>query len=514
MLNHRSFLPLFTLLSLAACATAPQRERAVTPEGIAAHVAELASDAYEGRAPGTAGEEKTLAYIEAAYRRIGLQSISGDGYRLAVPLLKSEAAGGTITAGSLSMASGRTIAIRAPSAEVSRIAKGDVVFAGYGVSLPEQGRDDFAGVDFNGRIAMVLAGLPEGTTEPSEALRRQGARAAKLANAARAGAAGVILLYDLPSEDEVWRGALAATARTEMQIEGQAAAPSILHAVAGREAGTALARALGTDLAALGTRAAAPGFKPEVLASATLTAESRLTRFISYNLAGVVRGSKHPADYIVYIAHWDHLGRCGTGADTICNGAIDNASGVGGLIELAEAFANGKRPERSVLFLAATAEESGLLGGRHFAASGPIDADRMVAAFGLDTIAANGLSEELVILGQGLTSLDGLLAGAARAQGRRIVAMPDAQSFYTRSDHFAFAEAGVPAVIATGVFTGSGFGEYMGKHYHQPSDEASLPIDYRGAAADVNLLLAVGQGLANSGEWPTWTKSSPYQRQP
>lgn len=167
-----------------------------------------------------------------------------------------------------------------------------------------------------------------------------------------------------------------------------------------------------------------------------------------------------------------------------------------------------------MLFLATTAEESGLLGGKHFAVSGPIDPGRMVAAFGLDTIAANGPSEDVIVLGQGLTTLDARLADAAKAQGRRIKVMPDVQSFYARSDHFAFAEVGVPAVIATGIFSGSGFGDYMSNHYHQPSDAVTLPIDYRGAADDVNLLLAVGQGLANSREWPTWTKSSPYQRRP
>ncbi|WBX83939.1 M28 family peptidase [Sphingosinicella microcystinivorans] len=515
MSKSRFSVPLLALLSLAACATGARAGPAVTPEGIAAHVTELASDAYEGREPGTAGEAKTLAYIEAAYGRIGLQPVSGDGYRLPVPLLKSEAAGGRISVGSVTLEGGETVAIRAPVAEARRAVMGDIVFAGYGISLPEQGRDDFAGIDLTGRIALVFAGLPDGTAEPSEALRRQAARAAKLANAARAGAAGVVIVYDLPPEDDVWRGAHAHAARTVLQIEGQAAGQAeVLYAVVGREAGTALARGLGADLPALKAEAAAAGFRPRLLGPGALSAENRLERFVSYNLAGALPGRKHPDEYIVYIAHWDHLGHCGTGADTICNGAVDNASGVGGLIELAEAFAKGKRPDRSVLFLATTAEESGLLGGKHFAASGPVDADRMVAAFGLDTIAANGPSDDVVVLGQGLTSLDARLAAAAKAQGRRIVAMPDAQGFYARSDHFAFAEVGVPAVIATGIFAGSGFGDYMGSHYHQPSDEVSLAIDYRGAAADMNLLLAVGQGLANSREWPAWTKLSPYQRRP
>lgn len=514
MLKSRFFLPLFALLSAAACATAPRSDPVVTPKGIAAHVTELASDAYEGREPGMAGEAKTLAYIEAAYRRIGLRPASGETYRLPVPLLKSEVGAGRIAAGSVTIESGETATIRAPMTEKGAAAKGDIVFAGYGVVLPEEGRDDFGGLDLGGKIALVFAGLPNGSEEPSEAMRRQSLRTVKLENAARAGAAGAILIYDLaPGEDE-WRRVRAFAGRAEVQIDAGTPVKTTLYALVGREAGSALARGLGVDLAMLKSEAAGAGFKPRTLGSGALSAENRLTRFTSYNLAGVLPGRRRPNEYVVYLAHWDHLGHCGTGVDTICNGAVDNASGVGGLIELAEAFAKGRRPERSVLFLATTAEESGLLGGKHFAASGPIDAGRMVAAFGLDTIAANGPSDDVIVLGQGLTSLDARLADTAKAQGRRIIAMPDVQSFYARSDHFAFAEVGVPAVIATGIFTGSGFGDYMGNHYHQPTDAVTLPIDYRGAAADMNLLLGVGQGLANSREWPTWTKSSPYQRRP
>jgi hypothetical protein len=510
----RFLFPMPALLLLAACATGARDVPVVTPEGIAAHVTELASDAYEGRAPGTAGEVKTLAYIETAFRGAGLQPVSKRSYRSPVPLLKSEATAGSIAVGSVIVENGETAVVRAPVTQASAAAKGDIVFAGYGIVLPELGRDDFGGLDFKGKIALVFAGLPDGTVEPSEAMRLQSARAAKLENAVRSGAAGAILVYDAPSEDETWRRARIVAGRAEMQVDAPTLAQNPLYALVGREAGSALARGLGTDLAALKAEAAAMNFKPRTLGSGALSAENRVTRFTSYNLAGVLRGRKHPNEYIVYLAHWDHLGHCGTGADTICNGAVDNASGVGGLIELAEAFAKGRRPERSVLFLATTAEESGLLGGKHFAASGPIDAAHMVAAFGLDTIAANGPSEDVIVLGQGLTSLDARLADTAKVQGRRIMAMPDVQSFYARSDHFAFAEVGVPAVIATGVFAGKAFGDYMGNHYHQPTDAVTLPIDYRGAAADMNLLLGVGQGLANSREWPTWTKSSPYQRRP
>lgn len=503
-------------LLLAGCAGTPQsRSAPIAPARIAAHVNELASDAYEGRAPGTEGETKTVAYIEAAYRDAGLVPISGDDYRVPVPLVKSEVEAGSISVGDVTVAGGDGAVMRPPMGEQSQSVAAEIVFAGYGISAAEHGRDDFAGLDLRGRIALVFAGLPAGDALP-EPVRVQATRTTKIANALRAGAAGLIIVYDVGADDESWRAARGFVGREVIRIDGQAPDMNeMLLAVVGREDAQRLTAGLGTDLAALRGEAAAAGFKARALGAGRMEARNRLTRFSSDNVAGVLRGRKRPDEYVVYLAHWDHLGHCGKDADTICNGAVDNASGVGGLIELASTFAHGRRPARSVLFLATTAEESGLLGGRHFAASGPIPAKAMVAAFGLDTIAANGPTKDVIVLGQGLSTLDDWVADAARAQGRQIAPMPDVQSFYARSDHFGFAEAGVPAVIATGVFaSGGSFGDYMAKHYHKPSDAPSLPIDYSGAAADMDLLLAAGSALASSTNWPTWSKSSPHQRQP
>ncbi len=186
---------------------------------------------------------------------------------------------------------------------------------------------------------------------------------------------------------------------------------------------------------------------------------------------------------------------------------------MGGLIELARAFAKGPKLKRSVLFLSTTFEEHGLLGVRYFLSDGPIKPAAMVAAFGLDTIAANGPSKQVTILGRGLTSLDKRVADAADEQGRRIAASPGAQGFYTRSDQYAFALAGVPAVAVTGIFeSGGGFQDYMLRRYHRPSDETDAGIDYRGAVQDMELLLEVRRELANAERVPAWAKSSPYQR--
>ncbi len=512
--GFRVSLSVFALV-LAAGAAAQPLPAAITGDAIAAHVEILASDAFEGREPGTAGETKTVAYIEAAYRGIGLTPVSGDSYRLPVPLLRSEALSGEIAVGALRLEDGPGMTARPRLADESGDAAGEVVFVGYGIHAPKQDRDDFAGAELHGRIALVLAGEPPGQTL-HDAARAQATRPAKRATALRAGAAAVIVLYDLGPDDPVWTATRETVSRTALRLDGSAAGSGdILSAVVGGDTARRLAAALGADLAALKAEASADGFRPRVLGQGRIAAANRLVRFSSDNVAGLLRGSERPDDYIVYLAHWDHLGHCGTGADTICNGAVDNASGVGGIIELARAFASGPRPKRSVLFLATTAEESGLIGARHFASAGPIPAARMVAAFGLDTIAASGPARDVIILGQGLSTLDTVIARAARRSGRKVVSMREPQGFYARSDHFGFAETGVPAVIATGMFAAGGsFDRYMSERYHKPSDEASAAIDYRGAADDANLLLDVGRTLANGRSWPRWQKSSPYQRRP
>lgn len=503
-------IPLLLLVAAARAVPAP----VITPENIAAHVNVLASDAFEGRAPGTAGEEKTVAYITDAFRAAGLAPLDGGDWRMPVPLVTAVAASGEIRSGGTLLANGDASLVRAAPTETRADLTGEAVFVGFGISAAAEGRDDFARINLAGKIAVLLDGLPIGMDGAEPAIAEQRGRAAKVRNAERAGAAAVVVIYDAATTDAAWQAVHDAFAREQTRLDdGRQTTGATLTAVMDCSAGQSLATALNTDLAALKAEANLPEFLPKSLGTLTLSAQNRLRRFTSSNVAGVLRGVRYPDEYVAYIAHWDHLGHCASGADTICNGAIDNASGVGGLIELAKAFEHGKRPQRSILLLASTAEERGLLGGRYFAASGPIAPTRFVAAFGLDTIAANGPTSDVIILGQGYSSLDDWIARAAKAQGRKIVDMPAVQGFFRRSDHFAFAEVGVPTVIATGVFAeGGGTEAYLHDRYHKPSDESSAAIDYRGAAQDVELLLAAGRAIANSRKWPAWGKSSPYQR--
>lgn len=218
------------------------------------------------------------------------------------------------------------------------------------------------------------------------------------------------------------------------------------------------------------------------------------------NIGGIVRGTAHADEYVLFVAHHDHIGMCEADrkGDAICNGAVDNASGVAALVELGRVFA-ADPPERSVILLATGAEEAGLLGARHFVAHSPVPLERIAAAFSLDSVAARGYTRDTVIVGSGRTTLDDLIARAAARQGRRVVKSRSAQNFFELSDHFAFAEAGVPALVVTGLFAPGqqNFlrGVYRRDRYHQPGDNPGAGIDYSGAAADAALLFAIAHEI-------------------
>lgn len=238
-----------------------------------------------------------------------------------------------------------------------------------------------------------------------------------------------------------------------------------------------------------------------------LTADVKSGSAETANVGGVIRGTERPGEYIVYVAHHDHLGRCGADAsgDDICNGAVDNASGVAALIELGRMFA-ADPPGRSVILLASAAEENGLIGARHFIAHPPVPLGSIYAAFGLDTVAARGFSEDVVIVGEGRTSLDPLIEAAARGQGREVARFEDEERVFERSDHFAFAEAGIAGLTVPGAFAPGEdsfqTGAYRRERYHKPADEPGSHIDYSGAAADVALAFAIGQAVGGLDERP------------
>jgi len=514
----RRFASIAALLLATGCVTGPPSTTgAIAPEAIARHVEALASDAYEGRAPGTPGEAKTLAYIVDAMKAAGLQPGNRGAWFQDVPLVEVAPSVGAMLKvggprGGAAFEWGEDAIFLNPRAlPDARLAASEIVFAGYGIRAPARGWDDFAGLDLRGKTAVMLAGSPEALKdEPPLA-----ASARKVATAVELGAAGVVLIVAPEFTDERWQAYVAGERRPDLRRDGLPGGPTV-EARLRHEAAARLFDASGHDYAALRAAAGRPGFKPVTLGSrASVRLDGRVRRFASKNVVGVLPGSKRPDEHVLFLAHWDHLGRCAPERpDPICNGAVDNASGIGGLIELARAFGRGEQPARSILFLATTAEESGLLGARHYVEQPVVPLAKTVGGLGADTIAAGGGPADVVVLGSGLSpAMDRLIAGAARAQGRKVVADPAGEDFFQRSDHYPFAAAGVPVLIATSIFAPGARAEtdrYLSERYHKPSDEFRPDLRFDGAALDVDLAYRVGLRLANGRDWPGWRAGTPY----
>ena len=506
------------LLLSTSCATRPTTSAVtIEPAALERHIEVLASDAYEGRAPGTPGEEKTVAYIVEQLRAAGVQPGNGGSWFHEVPLIEvSPSLSAVLTVegakGDAAFEWGEEALITNPAArDEARLDRSPLLFAGYGLVAPERGWDDFAGADLAGKTVVMLAGAPEAL----KGAKLDTGSSAKIDAATKRGAAGTIVILPGSMSDERWTAAVDGERRRDLQLEGKQSGP-IVDARVRHEAADRLFAASGHDLDVLVAAAGKAGFRAMPLGSrASVRLDGRVRRFASKNVVGVLPGRKRPDEHVLFLAHWDHLGRCAPGKpDPICNGAIDNASGVAGLIELARAFARGKRTERSILFLATTAEEGGLMGTRHYAERPVVPLAKTVGGLGADTIASGEVPADVVVLGAGLSpDMDRIIAAAAQAQGRRVVADKAGEAFFQRSDHYPLAAAGVPVLIATSVFAPAARAatdKYLAERYHKPSDEYRPGLPLAGAALDIDLAYRVGLRLANSRVWPGWKRGTPY----
>ncbi len=488
------------ILSLAAllmAAASPAPSPVIDPARIAAHVAALASDAYEGRAPNTPGEARTIQYVIDQMAAAGLSPAAADGgWRQPVELVARTPDTARLSVGRQRTASSDLLLTGTRELET---ASGPLVFAGYA--------DGAVSTDVEGAVVLYLAGQRPGAAgTPSVAERRAALR--------RSGAVAAIGLI----ADDDWQTASASLRQGGTGLAGE---PEL--AIRGSmRAGAAvpLIAAGGGDLAQLIEAAEGEGFVPwRGNIQAELSAKTEVRPFTSWNVAGLLPGRIEPDKLIVVTAHWDHLGICrpvGAG-DRICNGAVDNASGIGGMIEMARALAAGPRPDRSVLFLATTAEEMGLLGARAYTRAPLRPLADTVAALNLDTIALRPAGAPVALVGRRLSTIDSIVAAAAESQGRQMDATDGADAFVRRSDAFAFLNSGVPAIVATGVLAGdiehdpllAGF---FRDRYHQPGDEAAAIADWSGAAEDVALNLAILRALTRSDVQVNWLPDSPWQR--
>jgi Zn-dependent M28 family amino/carboxypeptidase len=510
---------------------------------ISADVKELASDAYEGRSPATAGEAKTIAFLSKQFADAGLQPGGDlkDGKRLwtqAVPLLKGDIVGTPSLALSSkgkpqSLTQGQEIAVRAAMNGASEvdIQNAPLVFLGYGVNAPERNWNDFKDVDLKGKIAEVLINDPDFETGEGDfdgkGMTYYGRWTYKYEEAARQGALGVLIVHETAPASYGWATVAGSNTNTMFDVvrDNPAEAHPLLEGWIQRDLAVDLFKRAGQDFEALKKQAQRRDFKPVELKGETLSAKYAVKTEVitSHNVAARLEGSKHPDETVVYSAHWDHIGvgKPDANGDTIFNGALDNASGTASLVELARGFAKGKRPERSVLFLAVTAEEKGLLGSEFYASHPLYPLAKTVAVINMDGMAPFGPSRDFGIYGSAKLELLDQLKDVAKGWDIRYTPDPKPEAgLFFRSDHFPFAKRGVPAVsysagqdwVDGGVAAGKAASDdYTAKRYHQQGDEWQPDWKFAGAARDLEVLYTLGNQLANSRAWPNWSDDSQFR---
>jgi Zn-dependent M28 family amino/carboxypeptidase len=519
---------------LGACATTPlQGPAPITHDALMAHVTMLASDEFEGRAPGTRGEDLTVDYISRAFAAAGLRpGVNGD-WTQRVPLATAEVVNDpTLTIGAERYAYGTDFVAWTKRQDAPQVAleNAELVFVGYGVTAPENQWDDYADVDLRGRIAVILINDPDFDTGDDRgfggrAMTYYGRWTYKFEEAARRGAAGALIVHEDAAASYPWAVVQSSWTGPQYDLlrEDRGASRVGVEGWISNRVARELFAAAGLDFDRERARAQNRGFRPVSLRqTASITLETRMETQMSRNVIGVLRGRERPREVVLYGAHWDHLGRCTpVDGDDICNGARDNATGLAGLIELARRYAAEGAPERSVAFIAFTAEESGLLGSQYYAEH-PIFAPRDTAAMiNMDGLSTAGPSRDVTVVGYGQNELQDLLGSAAQAQDRRVSpeTYPERGGFY-RSDHFNLAKIGVPVLFASAgndlVIGGPERARqlsdaYLANGYHKPNDEITPDWDMSGAAQDLELLYAVGRAVADSETWPQWSATSEFR---
>jgi Zn-dependent M28 family amino/carboxypeptidase len=541
-------LLVIVLIGSAALAAQTPLKLPQTPisvDRLTAHVKEIASDAYEGRGPGTRAEQKTVEYISKQLAAAGVQpggDSDGKGGRKwtqAVELLQSNVSGtlsASIAVGgaTVPLKQGDQIAVRSsllPTSHVT-IRNAPLVFVGYGVSAPERKWDDFKGLNVKGKILVVLVNDPDfeanlGNRFDGKAMTYYGRWTYKYEEAARRGAAGVLVVHETAPASYGWD--VVKNSNTDTMFDIVREKPAEMHppleAWIQRDVAVDLFKRAGLNFDAEKKKAQSDTFKPVPLGNATLSVDYAVkqTKISSNNVVGLLKGTGHPNETLIYAAHWDHLGvgQPDAKGDRIYNGARDNADGVASVLELARVFSAAPRTDRSIVFLFVTVEERGLLGSEYYARRPLYPLETTVAAYSIDALSTAGPARDVGVAGDGKITLQDDLAAGAQKEGRRLSPdpKPEAGSFF-RSDHFSFAKVGVPAIslesgldlYVGGVAAGrKAEEEYNDKHYHQPSDEWSASWDLRGIAIDVGLIYDLGRQLANSRRWPEWHNDSEFK---
>jgi Zn-dependent M28 family amino/carboxypeptidase len=513
---------------------------AITTEDFAARLQKLASDEFEGRKPGTLGERVTVAWIKDQFQRIGLKPGNGEQWAQTVPmietnLLDADQVALEIKAGDASetLAYRKDLIVGTLDASVRvDIKNSDVVFAGYGVDAPELGWNDYAGLDVKGKTVVVLINDPgwgnhDASLFKDRALTYYGRWTYKFEEAARKGAAACLIVHETAGAGYPWDVVVNSWSGPQYALPPQED-PAPRLAAAGwltTEAAQRLFAKAGKDFDALKKSADLRGFTPVDLGvSATLAFGSKISHSSSENVLGLLPGSTRPDEVIVYSAHWDHFGKDDAlEGDRIYNGAIDNGTGVAALLEIAEAFAHqDPPPARSILFIADTLEESGLLGSSYYVTHPLFPLDKTVANLNMDAMPIMGPTRDIAVISWGQSELDGYIEQVAQAQGRTVV--PDdapEKGFFFRSDQLHFARMGVPVLyLRSGLDLVEGgeqagraaYADYTANRYHKVDDEYDPAWDFRGVMMDVEAFHAVGKRLAGETTFPAWKPQADFRR--
>ena len=539
------------LVCAAACATslalAETTSNSSSPSAarLLARTKVLASDAFEGRAPGSPGEEKTVAYVMGEFQKMGLEPGNPNGtYLQDVPLvgitskptLTFDIAGRTMAMTPINDYVGYTTRV-VPHVAVK---DSDVVFVGYGIVAPEYGWDDYKGLDVRGKTIVMLVNDPPvvdpktGELDPKifggRAMTYYGRWMYKYEIAAAKGAAACIIVHETGPAGYPFAVIIASNSRENFELrtpDGNAGHVA-MQGWLPLDSAQRFFAACGQDFAALKRAAASRDFRPVAFgAKASFSIDTTLRNVDSKNVVAKLTGSdpKLRNEYVVYSAHWDHLGRnLALKGDQIYNGADDNASGVATLLEVAQAFAGmpaAQRPKRTVIFLSVTAEEKGLLGSRFYAHNPLYPLAQTVANVNTDGANYHGRTRDVKIVGLGASTLDDDAAAVARSQGRTLIPDPTPEKgSYYRSDHFEFAKVGVPAIYPKRgvdyVDQPPGWGlkyeaDFDLKDYHKVTDEVRPDWTFEGGAQDAEFLVGLITHVANSDTWPEWRPGNEFK---
>ncbi|MEQ1753020.1 MAG: M28 family metallopeptidase [Micropepsaceae bacterium] len=517
-------------------------QSAITAQDFAFRVKSLADDRFAGRGPGTPNGEAAADWIAAEMQRVGLTPGNRGSFFQDVPAaaltLDPSASSFEIVGkdGAKSLKFADEVAFWTPrfDHQDQDVKASELVFVGYGVTAPEYQWDDFKGIDVKGKTIVLLINDPGFITGDESmfkgrAMTYYGRWTYKFEEAARRGAAAVIIVHETEPAAYGWQVVRNSNTGAKYYLDKPNGNSdlAVVHSWITTDVAKSLFARAGLNYDELRIAANKHGFRAVSMKGLTLNAHthSTISKLETRNVIGVVKGSVKPSEYVLYMAHWDHLGvkESVPGNDKIHNGAVDNASGVAAILEMAEAYATApKRPRRSVMFASVTLEEQGLLGSEYLARHLPVPARKIVAGMNFDGVGPSGPAKDMTVVGSGASELEDMLAAILKTQGRSVSPDPEPEKgSYYRSDHINLSKVGIP-MLYSGAGTdlvdgGTAAGlaqrqDYTRNRYHQPSDEFTPDWDLRAAVQTMETSLELGSQIANSDRWPTWYKTSEFRR--